>query len=124
MFFKEEFIDSLKADPILGTDKMVDLVGEVVSAAPEWDAHQYEILIEAYALVMEMLYADILSFKSLRIAPNLSGAASDCPKYGHTCKMSRRRAGWKRRTLKSLPYDHAFEQRWETALFMNFRKVT
>ncbi|BCT69256.1 hypothetical protein [Nitrosospira sp. NRS527] len=79
MFFKEEFIDSLKADPVAGTIQMVDLVGEVTSASPDWDDNQYDVLVEAYALVIEMLYANILPLASVRTPPSLSsGGTADC----------------------------------------------
>lgn len=79
MFFKEEFIDSLKADPIARTIEMVDSVGAVVSASPEWDNSQRDILVEAYALVTEMLEGGILQLASPRKPPNLSGRVSDGP---------------------------------------------
>jgi hypothetical protein len=63
LFFKEEFIDSLRSDPIAGTIKMVDLVQKTTSHTPEWDDSQREILVEAYALVTEMLETGILPLR-------------------------------------------------------------
>jgi hypothetical protein len=78
LFFKEEFIDSLRSDPIAGTIKMVDLVQKTTSHTPEWDDSQREILVEAYALVTEMLETGILPLTLNHTPPNLLGNLDDC----------------------------------------------
>ena len=77
MLFTEEFISALKDDPVSGT---IDLCNRTFSSLEEhegWDASDFEILAEAYSLLLEVIEAQLLPIAIF--SPSLSGnISSDC----------------------------------------------
>lgn len=61
MLFTEEFLASFKDDPIGGTIQMIKTVrANVDSSGGEWLDSDYETLLEAYALINEVVTAKLL----------------------------------------------------------------
>jgi hypothetical protein len=79
LFFTEDFIESLRTDPVIGTIQIVDLVDVEVSGGSGWNDEEREVLFEAYALIIEMLEAGILALESHPAFLKLSGTLRDCP---------------------------------------------
>lgn len=78
MFFSEDFLENLKNEPLDGTVRLIKLVREgLVDDHDIWHDSDYQILLEAYALIII-----IIESKMLDIAPpdfEISGQiAKDC----------------------------------------------
>lgn len=63
MLYNEVFLDSLREDPVLGTIELCDRLFEALatSGTQEWLEADYEFLLEAYALMVEVVDAGLLS---------------------------------------------------------------
>lgn len=62
MIFPEEFLDELKNDPLSGTIRLVRIVREhFTQDTQKWHDSEYEALLEAYALVLEIVESGILN---------------------------------------------------------------
>ncbi|MDP1927746.1 MAG: hypothetical protein Q8K62_04455 [Thiobacillus sp.] len=60
MIFTEDFLESLLTDPIRGAAKILDIVRFHLSEGEGWGESDHEALLEAYALVSEMLESNLL----------------------------------------------------------------
>jgi hypothetical protein len=60
MIFSQDFLESLATDPVRGVVKILDIVRPHLSPGQGWSDYDYEVLIEAYALVSEMLESKLL----------------------------------------------------------------
>lgn len=76
MFFSETFLEDLKADPLSGTIRFIKATRESFVADDEgWSEDDYQTLLEAYALISE-----IVELKLLDIEPpnfSISGNMND-----------------------------------------------
>lgn len=65
MIFSEEFLSELKDDPLTGTIRLIDLVHcNLPETSHEWDDEDYSILLEAYALILEIIDSNLLALDS------------------------------------------------------------
>lgn len=61
MIFSEEFLSSLKDDPINGVIQINRMANEHMTNNPdEWTERDHEVLVEVYALVVELMDAGLL----------------------------------------------------------------
>lgn len=60
MIFSEEFLTDLKSDPIEGTIRLIKIVREEFVQGQEWTEHDYFVLLEAYALIIEIIESQLL----------------------------------------------------------------
>lgn len=72
MLYTEEFIESLNSDPLTGTIRIIEIAKEKLgNNDSEWLESDYEILIEAYSLVVELLESGVLPLE--KTYPELCG---------------------------------------------------
>lgn len=61
MIFSEEFLEELRTDPIEGTVRLIGIARErFVKNKQEWNDVEYQDLLEAYALIIEIIDSGIL----------------------------------------------------------------
>lgn len=61
MIFSEEFLEDLKNDPLEGTVRLVKLTRQnFVQNHQDWHDNDYQVLLEAYALIIEIVESQIL----------------------------------------------------------------
>lgn len=61
MLFSDEFLNSLKNDPISGAVQIIQMTrNEFVEDSTEWHEQDYGVLTEAYALLLELIESDLL----------------------------------------------------------------
>lgn len=61
MIFSEEFLENLRSDPLEGTVQLVKLTRhKFVPDNQDWHDNDYEVLLEAYALVIEIIESKLL----------------------------------------------------------------
>lgn len=96
MLFSEEFVDSLREDPVRWTiaacDKLIDEIRK--SASMDWSRHEFDLLMEAYALIVEVAEAQLLPV-TLDF-PEVTGSFSD-----DTCKVVYNYIEFVKRTCES-----------------------
>jgi hypothetical protein len=84
MLFADEFVESLKDDPIGGARKVCQLAFQQITSQQGWSENEYEALLEAEILLTEMSIAGLIPFKvpGTLLAPNapLSDKASSMKK--------------------------------------------
>lgn len=81
MIFQDDFIESLRDDPVRGTIELCDLATErlEVDTQEGWSDDDFAILLEAYALLVEIIEGGLLPVKLSY--PSLTGAGpEECPK--------------------------------------------
>src|SRR5471030_1891373 len=62
MIFSEDFLEYLRSNPIDGAVKLVEIARDnLVVDSPDWQNEDYPILLEAYALLMEVNESGLLS---------------------------------------------------------------
>lgn len=87
MIFSEEFLENLKTDPLEGTIQLVKLTRQnLVQNSQDWQDQEYQTLLEAYALISEIVESQILKIQH----PNfvISGNKNeDCMRINHYLKM-------------------------------------
>ncbi len=61
MIFSEEFVEELKGEPFEGTVQMIKIARQnFLEGAEGWTEHDYQVLLEAYALVTEIIESKLL----------------------------------------------------------------
>lgn len=60
MLYTDEFLETLRSDPLAGTLKICDLASASIKSNQNWTVGEYENLSEAFALLSEMADAGIL----------------------------------------------------------------
>jgi hypothetical protein len=62
MLFSEDFIDSLKDDPVSGTIALCDKAFEEIDleSNERWSSQDYAVLLEAYSLLVEVMESELL----------------------------------------------------------------
>lgn len=60
MLYDDEFLDSLRDDPVLGTLELCGRAIKVVSSHEDWTVEDFDVLVEAYALLTEVIDARML----------------------------------------------------------------
>ncbi len=61
MLYSDEFIESLKDDPVRGTIRLCDIATHSMNeSAPEWSDSDFTTLIEAYSLLVEVIESKLL----------------------------------------------------------------
>lgn len=89
MLFTDDFIESLRIDPVRGTillcDKALDSLD--LHNHQGWEESDYTVLIEAYALLVEVIEADLLPVSAKY--PELDkGGPEECPSlYKFVCEV-------------------------------------
>jgi hypothetical protein len=80
MIFSEDFLEKLKTDPLNGTVEMVAIIrSELTNDPREWYDSEYQVLLEAYALICEIAESNLLQIN--RPPFDISGNMSeDCKK--------------------------------------------
>ncbi|OIQ99523.1 hypothetical protein GALL_184600 [mine drainage metagenome] len=64
MLFSEEFLASLKDDPIVGTSELIKKAqGELIEDQNAWHDSDYNVLIETYALLFELIESNLLEIE-------------------------------------------------------------
>jgi hypothetical protein len=64
MIFSDEFLVSLKNEPISGAAQLIQMTrNELVEDPTEWHDGDYDVLMEAYALLLELIESDILQIE-------------------------------------------------------------
>lgn len=77
MIFSEEFLVDLKNDPIEGTIRLIKTARKDFDYARGWDDNDYQILLEAYALIIEIVESQLLNIRHPKF--EISGDKStDC----------------------------------------------
>lgn len=71
MIFDENFLESLANDPIRGAAKILDIARGHFTEGEGWEETDHEILLEAYALVAEMMASNLLPLEET--IPQLTG---------------------------------------------------
>jgi len=80
MIFSEDFLEKLKTDPLNGTVEMVAIIrSELINDPREWCDNEYQVLLEAYALMCEIAESNLLQINRppFDIGGNMS---EDCKK--------------------------------------------
>lgn len=60
MIFTEEFVEKLKDDPFEGTAQLINIVRKSLKQSTRWHEEDYHVLLEAYALVVEVADSRLL----------------------------------------------------------------
>lgn len=65
MLFSEEFVESLKDDPIRGTIAVCDkaIAKLQIESAEQWASGDYTVLLEAYSLLVEVMESGLIPIK-------------------------------------------------------------
>ena len=63
MLFTEDYIESVKIDPVSGTMDVCNRARAAVSGHEGWIAEHYDIMIEAYSLLAAMYDSKLLPNK-------------------------------------------------------------
>jgi hypothetical protein len=64
MLFSEEFLASLKDDPVVGTSELIKKAqGELIEDQNAWHDSDYNVLIETYALLFELIESNLLEIE-------------------------------------------------------------
>lgn len=62
MIFTEEFLEELKAEPFEGTVQMIKIArGNFIEDMEGWTDHDYQVLLEAFALISEIVESKLLN---------------------------------------------------------------
>lgn len=78
MFFDDDFIGSIAGNPVNAVIDICDLsLGQIERNSQNWNEHEYGVLIEAYALLVEIFQAKLIPIV-LQIPPLKGNANSDC----------------------------------------------
>ena len=76
MVFSEDFLTILKNDPVNGTIELTEIAkNNLVKNSQEWCSSDYEVLIEAYALISEIIDSELLLIPTPEI--QITGNVSD-----------------------------------------------
>ena len=79
MLFNDDFIESLRNDPVPGIIKLCDKVSSALTQVHEsWTRQDYSILLEAYALLVELLESGLLPIRVDHYEIDGSGDESEC----------------------------------------------
>ncbi len=61
MIFTEEFLEKLKAEPFEGTVQMINIARDnFVENTTDWTDHDYQVLLETFALIAEIIESKLL----------------------------------------------------------------
>jgi hypothetical protein len=87
MLFTDEFIESLKDDPVRGTIRLCDQTFEHLDLEGQegWSDSEFSILIEAYALLVEVIESGLLPVR-LKYPVVSTGGSEEC---GRLCQYLR-----------------------------------
>lgn len=78
MIFSDEFITSLKNDPIVGARNLIQISRDSLIPDPEkWHEEDYAILLETYALLLELIESDLLQIEASSL-PLTGNFQADC----------------------------------------------
>ena len=80
MLFSDEFIDTLREDPVRGTITLCDLaISEVnVEAQEGWNEKEFAALVEAYSLLVELMESGLLPVP-IKFPEIADGSTAQCP---------------------------------------------
>jgi hypothetical protein len=101
MLFTEEFIGSLKDDPVNGTIKICEIASEATSKGETWTESDYDILIEAFALLQEMKEMGILPMISRAFPAPSNQVNEDCMKISKYLEAAKDECIFTSRQLKA-----------------------
>jgi hypothetical protein len=69
MIFTEEFLDELKAEPFEGTVQMINIArNNFVESLEGWTDHDYQVLLETFALIIEIVESKLLNINNPNFA--------------------------------------------------------
>lgn len=78
MLFSEDFLENLKDDPIAGLIDLINItLTHVENDLQEWSQKEYDVLIEAYALILELFSTGLLSAGFINMELN-GEVSNDC----------------------------------------------
>jgi len=67
MFFSDTFLNELKDDPLAGTIRLIDMaLSQLNPMGSEWGEDEYTILLETYALLVEVIDSNLLDIEPPR----------------------------------------------------------
>lgn len=88
MLFTEKQIESLKDDPVNGIITLCDVALSTINVNPheDWTPKDYQILLEVYALVVEVMESGLLPIRASYPSISGTGDSNDCE---HLCRWIR-----------------------------------
>lgn len=122
MIFNEDFLVKLRNDPFNGTVEMIQIIrSKMLTYQTEWNESEYQTLLEAYALIVEIVESELLdvhgpSFKitgykdedCININQYLSAIEGFCHSEASKLKVSSFRNHFK--ALLSIGFTYEFSQ--------------
>ena len=79
MLFTDEFVESLREEPVRGTITLCDTVFEYLDYNNSWTDDEFTVLLEGYSLLVEVIEAGLLPV-NIEYPTILNSGASECPK--------------------------------------------
>lgn len=78
MVFTDEFIEALKSDPVTEAARILELAQSQLSKVEGWQDQDFAVLVEAYALAVEIIDAGLLPIQA-KYPPLTGSKDKDCP---------------------------------------------
>jgi hypothetical protein len=79
MLYNDEFIDTLKDDPVRGTIDLCDIAIDAINPEQGWEDNDFTVLLEAYSLLVEVIESKILPVNINYPSVN-GGGQNECQK--------------------------------------------
>ncbi len=79
MLFEEQFVQTLRSDPLGGAVSICDRIFSLQAFGTEWDAQDYDRLLEGFALLQGMESAGLIDLPPIMFDPEMPvGLNDDC----------------------------------------------